>query len=114
MMPCTQQHPIDFIVLCEVMQNGGIYHIPVQWLHATVNHRMVHCVRLTVKIFMNFTRMDCKAEKLSRLCMARYGKADLCTLLYAGFAYQLLIQQSIFHPAVNCFTKHTGKIVFCG
>ena len=85
-MPCSQWHPIGFIVLREVMRNGGIYHIPVQWLHATVNHRTVHCVRLTVKIFMNFTRIDFKAEKLSCLCMARYGKAGLCTLLYAGFA----------------------------
>ena len=92
----------------------GYTTIPVQRLHTLVHHRTVHCVRLTVKIFMNFTRIDCKAEKLSRLCTARYGKADLCTLLYAGFAYQLLIQQSIFHSAVNCFTKNIGKIVFCG
>ena len=113
-MSCSQQHSIGFIILCEVMRNGGIYHISVQWIHISVNHRAVQCVRLTVKIFMNFTRIDCKTEKLSRLCTARYGTADLCTLLYAGFAYQLLIQQSIFHLAVNCFTKHTGKIVFCG
>ena len=113
-MPCSQWHPIGFIVLREVMRNGRIYHIPVQWLHATVNHRTVHCVRLTVKIFMNFTRIDFKAEKLSCLCMARYGKADLCTLLYAGFAYRPPIQRQILHPAVNCFTKYTGKIIFCG
>ena len=113
-MPCTQQPPIGFIVLREVMRNGGIYHIPVQWIHTLVNHRTVHCVWLTVKIFMNFTRIDCKAEKLSQLRTARYGKDDFCTLLYAGFAYQLLIQQSIFHPAVNCFTKRTGKTIFCG
>ena len=59
-MPYSQQHPISFIVLGEVMRNGGIYHIPVQWLHTTVNHRTVHCVRLTVKISMNFTRIDFK------------------------------------------------------
>ena len=40
------------------MRNGGIYHIPVQRLHTLVNHRTVHCVWLTVKIFMNFTRID--------------------------------------------------------
>ena len=114
MMPCSQQHPISFIVLGEVMRNGGIYHIPVQWLHTLVNHRTVQCVRLAAKIFTDFTSIDFQGAKLSRLCTARYGKADLCTLLYAGFAYQLLIQQSIFHPAVNCFTKRTGKTIFCG
>ena len=113
-MPCSQQHPIDFIVLCEVMRNGGIYHIQVQRLHTTVNHRTVQCVRLTVKIFMNFTRIDCRAEKLSRLCTARYGKTDFCTLLYAGFAYRMPIQQQILHYAVNSFTKRTSKTVFCG
>ena len=113
-MPYSQQHPIGFILLREVMRNGGIYHIPVQWLHTTVNHRAVHCGRLTVKIFMNFTSIDFEAVKIGCLCTARYGKADLCTLLYAGFAYQLLIQQSIFHPAVNCFTKRTSKTIFCG
>ena len=86
-MPYSQQHPIGFIVLREVMRNGGIYHIPVQQLHISVNHRAVQCVRLTVKIFMNFTRIDFKTEKLSRRCTARYGKTDFCTLLYAGFAY---------------------------
>lgn len=40
------------------MRNGGIYHIPVQRLHASVNHRTVHCVWLIVKILMNFTRID--------------------------------------------------------
>ena len=63
-MPYSQQHPISFIVLGEVMRNGGIYHIPVQWLHTTVNHRTVHCVRLTVKISMNFTRIDCNVPFL--------------------------------------------------
>ena len=58
MMPCTQQHPIGFIVLREVMRNGRICRSPVQQLHALVNHRAVHCIRLAVKIFMNFTRID--------------------------------------------------------
>ncbi len=113
-MPCSQQHPIGFIVLCEVMRNGGIYRISVQQLHTLVNHRAVHCIRLAVKIFMNFTRIDFRAEKMSRRCTVLYGKTGSCTLLYAGFAYQLLIQQSIFHPAVNCFTKRTDKTIFCG
>ena len=47
------------------MRNGGIHRIPVQWLRAMVNHRMVHCVRLTVKIFMNFTRIDFKVPFLA-------------------------------------------------
>ena len=113
-MPCTQQHPIGFIVLREVMRNSGIYHIPVQWLHTVVNHRTVHCVRLAVKVFMNITRIDFRAEKMSRLCTARYGKADLCTLLYAGFVYRTPIQRQILHDAVNCFTKGTSKTIFCG
>lgn len=113
-MPCTQQHPIGFIVLREVMRNSGIYHIPVQWLHTVVNHRTVHCVRLAVKVFMNITRIDFRAEKMSRLCTARYGIDGLCTLLYAGFVYRMPIQQQILHYAVNCFTKRTSKTVFCG
>ena len=113
-MPCTQQPPIDFIVLREFMRNGGIGYIPVQRLHLSVNHWAVHCVRLTVKIFMNFTRIDFSTEKLSRLCTARYGKADLCTLLYAGFVYRTPIQRQILHDAVNCFTKGTSKTIFCG
>lgn len=113
-MPYSQRRPISFIVLREVIRNGGIYHIPVQWLHTLVNHRAVHCVWLTVKILMNFTRIDCKAVKLSRLCTARYGKADFCTLLYAGFAYRMPIQRRILHAAVNCFTKRTGKTIFYG
>ena len=96
------------------MRNGGIYRISVQQLHTLVNHRAVHCIRLAVKIFMNFTRIDFRAEKLSRLCTARYGKADFCTLLYAGFAYRMPVQQQILHYAVNCFTKRIGKTVFCG
>ena len=63
----------------------------MQWLHISVNHRAVQCVRLTVKVFMNFTRIDFKTEKLSRLCTALYGKAGFCTLLYADFAYQTAI-----------------------
>ena len=46
--------------------------------------------------------------------MARYGKADLCTLLYAGFVYRTPIQRQILHDAVNYFTKGTSKTVFCG
>ena len=60
------------------------------------------------------TVIDFETAKSSRRCTAWYGKPAFCTLLYAGFACQLLIQQSIFHTAVNCFTKHTSKIVFCG
>ena len=86
-MPCSQQHPIGFIVLCEVMRNGGIYRISVQQLHTLVNHRAVHCIRLAVKIFMNFTRIDFRAEKMSRRCTVLYGKTGSCTLLYASFAY---------------------------
>jgi hypothetical protein len=111
-MPCSQQHPIGFIILCEVMRNGGIYHIPVQWLHASVNHRMVQCVRLAAKIFTDFTSIDFGTAKSSRQCTARYGKADFCTLLYAGFAYQLPIQRRILHPAVKCSTMRTSKTAF--
>ena len=111
-MPCSQQHPTGFIVLYEVIRNGGIYHISVQWFHASENHRTVQCVRLTVKIFMNFTSIDCKTEKLSQLRTARYGKDDFCTLLYAGFAYQLPILRQILHAAVKCFTMRTSKSDF--
>ena len=113
-MPCSQQHPIGFIVLGEVMRNGVIYRISVQQLHTLVNHRAVHCIRLAVKIFMNFTRIDFRAEKMSRRCTVLYGKTGSCTLLYAGFAYRMPIQQQILHYAVNCFTKRIGKTVFCG
>ena len=112
-MPCTQQHPIGFIVLREVMRNGGIYHIPVQWLHTLVNHRTMHCIRLAVKIFMNFTRIDFRAEKMSRRCTVLYGKTGSCTLLYAGFAYRTPIQRQILHSAVKYSTAGTSKIVFC-
>ena len=86
-MPCSQWHPIGFIVLREVMRNGRIGHIPVRRLHTLVNHRAVQCVQFAVKIFMNFTRIDFRAEKLSRRCTVLYGKTGSCTLLYAGFAY---------------------------
>ena len=54
--------PTGFIILREVMRNGGIYRIPVQWILTSVNHRAVHCIRLAVKIFMNFTRIDFRDE----------------------------------------------------
>ena len=57
-MPCSYQHPTGFIVLCESIRNGKKHRSPVQRLHASVNHRAVHCIRLAVKIFMNFTRID--------------------------------------------------------
>ena len=46
---------------------------------------------------------------MSRLCTALYGKADSCTLLYAGFACRMPIWRSIFRDAVNCFTKRTKQ-----
>ena len=111
-MPCTQQPPIDFIVLREFMRNGGIGYIPVQRLHLSVNHWAVHCVRLTVKIFMNFTRIDCRAEKMSRRCTALYGKTGSCTLLYAGFVYQPSVQRQILHVDVKYSTVLTSKSGF--
>ena len=91
-IPCSYQHPIGFIVLCEVIRNGKIRRSSVQRLHVSVNHRAVHCIRLAGKIFMNFTRIDFRAEKMSRLCTALYGKADFRTLLYADFAYRAAIR----------------------
>ena len=111
-MPCTQQPPIGFIVLREVMRNGGIGYIPVQRLHTLVNHRMVQRVRLAAKIFTDFTSIDFYAAKLSRRCTARYGKADLCTLLYAGFAYRMPIQRWILHSTVKYSTASTSKSGF--
>jgi len=70
---------------------------------------MVQRVRPAAKIFMNFTRIDFRAEKMSRLCTARYGKADFCTLLYADFAYQLPIQRRILHAVVKYSTVRTSK-----
>ena len=111
-MPCSQQHPISFIVLREVMRNGGKYHISVQQLRVSVNHRMVHRVRPAAKIFTDFTSIDFEAAKLSRQCTARYGKVSLCTLLYACFAYQPSVQRQILHSAVKYSTVHTSKMVF--
>ena len=111
-MPCTQQPPIDFIVLREFMRNGGKYHISVQQLRVSVNHRMVHRVRPAAKIFTDFTSIDFEAAKLSRQCTARYGKVSLCTLLYACFAYQPSVQRQILHSAVKYSTVHTSKMVF--
>lgn len=50
--------PIGFIVLCESIRNEKKRRSPVQRLHASVNHRMVQCVRPTAKIFTVFTRID--------------------------------------------------------
>ena len=113
-MPCSQQRPTSFIVLRENIRNRRIYRGLVQRLHASINHQMVQCVRPATKTFTDFTSIDFKGAKLSRLCTARYGKTGLCTLLYAGFAYRMPIQQQILHYAVNCFTKRTSKTVFCG
>ena len=86
-MPCTQQHPIGFIVLCENIQNGRICRNPEQRIHASVNHLMVQCVRPTTKIFTDFTSIDFEAVKIGCLCTARYGKMDFCTLLYVLYAF---------------------------
>ena len=77
MMPCTQQHPIGFIVRHENIQNSRICHSPVQQLHALVNHRMVYCVRPAAKIITDFTSIDFEAVKIGCPCTARYGKTDL-------------------------------------
>ena len=111
-MPCSQLRPIGFIVLCENIRNGRIYHSPVQQLRISVNHRMVHRVRPAAKIFTDFTSIDFEAAKLSRQCTARYGKVSLCTLLYACFAYQPSVQRQILHSAVKYSTVHTSKMVF--
>ena len=111
-MSCSQQHPIGFIVLCEVMRNGEKYHISVQRLHASANHRMVQCVRPVAKIFADFTSIDFVTAKLSRRCTARYGIDGLCTLLYAGFVYQPSVQRQILHAAAKYSTVRTSKMVF--
>ena len=111
-MPCSQQHPTGFIVLCESIRNGEKRRSPVQRVHASVNHRMVQCVRFTAKIFTDFTSIVFGAAKLSRRCTARYSIDGLCTLLYACFAYQPPIQRQILHSAVKCFTVRTSKMVF--
>ena len=41
-------------------------------------------------------------------------KNPLCTLLYAGFAYQPSVQRQILHAAVKCFTVRTSKSGFLG
>ena len=69
-MPCSQQHPIGFIVLREVIRNGGICRRQVQPLHASVNHRMVQCVRVAAKTFTDFTRIVFGAAKSSCRCTA--------------------------------------------
>ena len=111
-MLCSQQHPTGFIILREVMRNGGIYHIPVQWLHTTVNHRTVQCVRPAAKIFTDFTSIDFGTAKSSRRCTAWYGKPAFCTLLYAGFVYQPSVQRQILHAAAKYSTVRTSKMVF--
>ena len=108
-MPCTQQPPIDFIVLREFMRNGGIGYIPVQRLHLSVNHWAVHCVRPVAKIITNFTSIGFEAVKIGCPCTALYVKTGSCTLLYAGFAYRTSIQRQILHLTVKCFTVRTSK-----
>ncbi|MCQ5253158.1 hypothetical protein NE683_07940 [Bariatricus massiliensis] len=111
-MPCSQWHPTGFIVLCESIRNGRICRRQVQRLHTLVNHRMVQRVRPAAKIITDFTSIDFEAVKIGCPCTALYGKADFCTLLYAGFAYRPPIQRQILHSAVNCFTKRTSKSGF--
>lgn len=108
-MPCSQQHPINFILLREVMRNGRICRNPVQQLHASVNHRMVQCVRPAAKIITDFTSIDFEAVKIGCPCTARYGKTDL---VYAGFAYRPPIQRQILHAAVKYSTVRTSKSGF--
>ena len=110
-MPCSQQHPINFILLREVMRNGRICRNPVQQLHASVNHRMVQCVRPAAKIITDFTSIDFEAVKIGCPCTARYGKTDL---VYAGFAYRPPIQRQILHAAVKYSTVRTSKSGFLG
>ena len=111
-MPCSQLRPIGFIVLCESIRNGRICRRQVQRLRASVNHRMVQSVRPTAKIFTDFTSIDFGAARLSRRCTARYRRALLCTLLYAGFVYQPSVQRQILHAAVKYSTVRTSKMVF--
>ncbi len=114
-MPCSQLRPTGLTVLRENIRSGRICRSPVQQLHASVNHRMVQCVRLAAKIFTDFTSFVFGAAKLSRRCTARYGKpacVRFCTLLYAGYAYRPPIWRQILHFAVKCFTVRTSKMVF--
>ena len=39
-------------------------------------------------------------------------KKTLCTLLYAGFAYQPSVQRQILHAAVKYSTMRSSKMVF--
>ena len=57
-MPCSYQHPTGFIVLGGGGGGGKKHRSPVQRLHASVNHRMVQCVRPAAKTFTDFTRID--------------------------------------------------------
>ena len=111
-MPCSQLRPIGFIVLCESIRSGRICRRQVQRLHASVNHRMVQCVRLAAKIFTDFTRIVFWTAKLSHRCTAWYGKPAFCTLLYAGFVYQPSVQRQILHAAVKYSTMRSSKMVF--
>ena len=111
-MPCSQLRPIGFIVLCENIRNGRICHSPVQQLRISVNHLMVQCVQSAAKIFTDFTRIVFWTAKLSRRCTARYGIDGLCTLLYAGYAYQPPIQRQILYSAVKHSTVRTSKSIF--
>ena len=86
-MPCSQQPPTGFIVLCENIRSGRIGRSPVQQLHVSVNHWAMQCVRFAAKIFTDFTSTDFEAVKICCPCTALYGKTGSCTLLYAGFAY---------------------------
>lgn len=36
-------------------------------------------------------------------------KNPLCTLLYAGYAYQPPIRRQVLHSTVKCFTVRTSK-----
>ena len=103
---------IGFIVLCENIRSGRICRNPVQQLHASVNHRMVQCVRPAAKIITDFTSIDFEVAKLSRRCTAWYGKPAFCTLLYAGFAYQPSVQRQILHVDVKYSTVLTSKSGF--
>ena len=98
MIPCTQQHSIGFIVLCENIRNGRICHSPVQQLRVSVNHRMVHRVRPAAKIFTDFTSIDFEAAKLSRQCTARYGKTDLVYVAVRWFCVPAADSADNFSP----------------
>ena len=96
----------------ENIQNGRICRNPEQRIHASVNHLMVQCVRPTTKIFTDFTSIDFEAVKIGCPCTARYRRALLCTLLYAGFVYQPSVQRQILHVDVKYSTVLTSKSGF--